>query len=161
MKYEIECEAVAIVASILIFGFIVSTGWIEEFFDDDSILDPTFAEMKEFIENDCTEQMSWVEGVFTCYDFSNRVLNNAKLQNIRAGRVHLDDSHAIVCFDTVDEGMWFLEPQNDGLFSSYQLNKMKSRGYYNFAVSGLKDYEYLVFSNWYISQWNNEPVSRI
>ena len=96
-----------------------------------NIRDPTYAEALSFIASDDTETgqyvskhvMSW-DGTssheYTCFDYCNDFLMNAFNQGLKAGFVYIefeDASHGIVCFDTVDRGLIFVEPQTDDVVS--------------------------------------------
>lgn len=81
-----------------------------------NIRDPTYSEMKTFIESDTTNQHTWTES-YTCFNFCNDVITHAYSQGIRVGFVYIayydDTSHAIICFDTTDRGIVYVEPQTD------------------------------------------------
>lgn len=62
-------------------------------------------------ENEYSEQ-------YTCLDFTADVKNNAFASGYRCGYVAIDFlayAHAIVCFNTVDQGLIFIEPQWDDI----------------------------------------------
>ena len=79
--------------------------------------DPAYKEMKVFIGQDSTDKRLYYSGNYTCYHFSTDVVNHAKAEGIRVGYVVLvfpdPPSHAIICFDTEDRGLVFIEPQAD------------------------------------------------
>lgn len=80
-----------------------------------TIRDPTYSEVLAFIESDQTQKNVHNES-YTCYEFTRDVCNNAFDAGFRAGDVYIefsDGAHALVCFDTVDKGLVFLEPQTD------------------------------------------------
>ena len=84
-----------------------------------NIRDPTFQEMTTFIENDKTEQHTWTE-IYTCFNFANDVLVHAFDSGYKAGLVYVefkDGAHSIVCFDTTDQGLQYIEPQSDDIVS--------------------------------------------
>jgi len=77
--------------------------------------DPTYAEAIAFIDSDLTEQHEYSED-YVCYDFTSDFNANAEEQGYRCGFVYMtfsDAAHAIACFDTVDEGIIYIEPQTD------------------------------------------------
>ena len=81
-----------------------------------NIRDPTYAEMLAFIESDQTDKNTYNIDNYNCYDFTRDVCNSAFNAGYRAGDVYIefpDSAHAIVCFNTVDKGLIFIEPQYD------------------------------------------------
>jgi len=82
-----------------------------------TLRNPTYNEMKRFLAEDETDSKQYVDGVYTCSDFSADVNNNAEAQGLRAAVVFIDfpieRSHVVVAFETVDKGLIFIEPQFD------------------------------------------------
>lgn len=81
-----------------------------------NIRDPTYSEMLTFLAVDQTDKNTYNENTYYCYHFCNDVLTNAFSQGFKAGFVYIEFSegaHAAVCFDTVDGGLVFVEPQSD------------------------------------------------
>ncbi len=77
---------------------------------------PTFEEVLEFLERDPTDANEYLEGEYVCSHFAADVNNNAEKQGIRCALVDVrfpDSGHAIIAFDTTDEGMVFFEPLTD------------------------------------------------
>ena len=99
---------------------------------------PTYHQMKEFIKEDTTEQTPFIEGTYECKQFCIDLIQQARQQGYRAGYVSLQnpigDDHAIVCFDTKDKGLIFVEPQNDYMITKYELDTMVAYGEYNPGV---------------------------
>jgi len=85
---------------------------------------PTVTELEWFVIKDKTNENPYINGSYTCWDYSKDVIGNAQKYNYRAGFVFLDSKHVIVCFDTM-KGIYYLEPQNDILFTQKQFNEMK------------------------------------
>jgi len=81
--------------------------------------DPTYAELEKFLARDKTNLNPYIadEHKYVCFNFAAEVNNNAELEGIRAGLVLLYlrnlPGHAIVAFETVDEGLIYIEPQSD------------------------------------------------
>jgi len=81
--------------------------------------DPTFMEMFKFLIYDETDSHPYIKDEFTCSDFTAKLIINASLSfNIRSGHVTLTyegegSRHAMVAFNTTDEGLIFVEPQSD------------------------------------------------
>jgi hypothetical protein len=77
--------------------------------------DPTYAEAIEFINFDKTDQNDYTHD-YVCYDFTADFSANAVQAGYRCGFVYLifvDGAHAITCFNTSDQGLIYVEPQND------------------------------------------------
>ena len=81
-----------------------------------NIWDPSFNEMKVFIDSDQTNQNKYSD-TYTCLDFSADMKNNAFYEGLICGFVYVELpqnlSHALICFNTTDGGLVFVEPQND------------------------------------------------
>ena len=72
---------------------------------------------QEFIQIDTTDLLSYSDN-YVCFDFCHDILENAFDQGYKAGLVYLkfeDAAHTIICFDTTDEGLLFVEPQTDDI----------------------------------------------
>jgi len=81
-----------------------------------NIRDPTYAEMLDFISFDQTNKNIYNVDTYNCYDYTNDVLNNAFNSGIKGGNVYInfpDSAHSIVCFNTTDKGLIFIDPQDD------------------------------------------------
>lgn len=78
---------------------------------------PTYQEMKKFLEEDPTNSKSYVENQYVCVDFAIAVNNNAEERGIRCAIVNIFHpegyGHTIVAFETTDRGLIFVEPQFD------------------------------------------------
>ena len=83
---------------------------------------PTYWEMREFVVNDGTNATTYDLDNHNCMDYSIMVVNNAEALGIRAGIVLIGyeaeqgvetPGHAIVVFDTTDQGLSYVEPQSD------------------------------------------------
>jgi hypothetical protein len=84
-----------------------------------TIRDPTYQEMLSFIYTDSTDARSYSD-TYTCANFAKDVKKNALLEGYRCGFVYIefpDSSHAVICFNTVDKGLIFIEPQDDSIVS--------------------------------------------
>lgn len=80
------------------------------------IRDPTYQEVLQFISSDQTDKNQYDEESYTCHDFTADFKNNAFEAGYRCGYVYLElreGAHAIVCFDTIDNDLIFIEPQDD------------------------------------------------
>jgi hypothetical protein len=77
---------------------------------------PTLKEALDFLKRDQTDANEYLEGEYVCSHFAADVNNNAEKQGIRCALVDVrfpDSGHAIIAFDTTDEGMVFFEPITD------------------------------------------------
>jgi uncharacterized protein YlxW (UPF0749 family) len=77
--------------------------------------DPTYAEAVAFINSDLTDQNPYTTN-YVCYDFTADFIANALEEGYRCGFVYMEFSasaHAIACFNTSDQGLIYVEPQND------------------------------------------------
>jgi len=82
-----------------------------------NIRDPTYQEMLNFIALDRTDENEYSEN-YTCLHFTADLKNNAFQAGYRCGFVSVefpDSAHAIVCFNTTDYGLIFIEPQFDDI----------------------------------------------
>lgn len=79
--------------------------------------DPSYRELAEFLAEDETSRQEYVENEYICVDFAADVKANAAKKGIRCAYVSIEyrggGGHAIVAFDTTDEGLVFIEPQFD------------------------------------------------
>lgn len=81
-----------------------------------TIRDPSYQEMLDFLAQDKTDESQYDVNDYNCYDFTRDVCNNASAAGIRIGDVYIefpDSAHALICFNTTDRGLAFVEPQND------------------------------------------------
>ncbi len=79
--------------------------------------DPTYSEMKQFLREDATDNNEYIEGSYTCTDYSADLNNNAIQAGYNAAYAYIEypdgTGHAIAAFQTVDKGLIFVEPQYD------------------------------------------------
>jgi hypothetical protein len=79
--------------------------------------DPSYQEMKDFLEKDKTSEREYVQNGYICVDFAADVKANAAKEGLRCAYVVIEylgtTGHAIVAFDTTDQGLVFVEPQFD------------------------------------------------
>jgi flagellar biosynthesis/type III secretory pathway protein FliH len=81
-----------------------------------NVRDPTYQEMMSFIAADKTNLNTYHDPDYVCWNFASDVMNNAFKAGYRCGWVYIecaDTAHAIVCFNTPDRGLIFIEPQKD------------------------------------------------
>ena len=75
---------------------------------------PTWSELKTFLQKDNTESLPYVDNLYTCGDFATTLHDNAEKAGIRAGVVAIDFEndaigHGINIFYTTDRGMVYID----------------------------------------------------
>jgi hypothetical protein len=81
------------------------------------IRDPTLGEALHFLAMDPTDTNEYTD-TYQCRHFTADVKNHAFEAGYRCGYVYIgfqDGAHAIICFETIDEGVIFIEPQDDSI----------------------------------------------
>ncbi len=81
-----------------------------------TLRDPTYQEAVLFIEQDKTSENTYIEGTYECRHFAADVCNNAEEDGFRCAYVAIDfrdGGHAIVAFNTLDEGLVYFEAITD------------------------------------------------
>jgi hypothetical protein len=82
-----------------------------------NIRDPTYNEAINFTKLDKTGESDYSNESYKCHIMSADFKNNAFLSGYRCAYVIIEfqdnRSHAIVCFNTTDRGIVFIEPQID------------------------------------------------
>jgi hypothetical protein len=102
-----------IVATAVIVGVIAAH--ITNLEKDYNLRDPTYKEAMEFIRSDQTDKNQYNQS-YTCINFASDFRNNALNEGYRCGYVTIEfgeTNHAIVCFNTSDNSLIFIEPQTD------------------------------------------------
>ncbi len=77
---------------------------------------PSFNQTLAFMQDDDTDNKNYSYWSFNCAHFSRDVNNNSEQQGLICGFVLIETSdapHALVVFNTTDEGLVFFEPQTD------------------------------------------------
>ncbi len=83
-----------------------------------SARNPTWEQLKAFLQSDTTDKWSYVPGKFTCGDFAERLHNNAEDAGIRAGIVAVElqapgdeviVNHSLNMFETTDRGLVYID----------------------------------------------------
>ena len=78
--------------------------------------DPTLVEAIRFLVKDKTSANKYIEEEYVCTHFARDVNNNAESQGIRCAFIDIrfpESAHAVIAFDTIDEGMVYFDPQHD------------------------------------------------
>lgn len=105
--------------------------------------DPTYLEVARFIAQDKTDENIYDNETFDCEQFSQIVNNNAEEQGIRCAYVVIyfydtNTGHAIIGFDTIDQGMVYIEPQTD----EWVINLVEGNEYWTDCVVPKGGYYY-------------------
>jgi len=104
-----------------------------------TIRDPTYLEVLQFLKIDQTDKNEYNEENYTCINFAADFKNNAFKAGYRCGYVEIEfpeHAHAIVCFNTTDHGLIFIEPQTDEI-----VNPIIGLPYWNRAIYEPPDYD--------------------
>jgi hypothetical protein len=118
----VERGAIGKVSSIcMILAVVIAVGavaaytmYVKRYYN---VRDPTYQEALQFISSDQTNTNQYNE-TYTCINFANDFVKDALNQGYRCGYVIVEfpqENHAMVCFNTSDKGLIFIEPQNDEL----------------------------------------------
>ena len=81
-----------------------------------TIEDPTYKQAIEFLEEDRTNENEFAEETYLCSHFARDVCNNADSEGLRCayvGLIYPEGGHAIIAFNTLDEGLIYFDPQSD------------------------------------------------
>jgi hypothetical protein len=90
--------------------------------DNPDAIDPTYAELVAFIQQDTTDAKDYLEHPrigYVCADFAEEVHNNAEAAGIRAASVSVDFEgdemgHACNAFNTIDKGLVYIDCTGQG-----------------------------------------------
>ena len=82
---------------------------------------PTFHELRKFIEDDKTNEITYREFSYVCGDYAEQVHNNAEAKGIKAGVAVVSfkndiDLHALNVFDVKDYGRVYVDCTGDNYF---------------------------------------------
>lgn len=93
---------------------------------------PTWAELKAFLEADVTDRRAYIPGKYTCGDFAETLHNNAEAAGIRAAIVAIElqsptmagaiINHSLNAFETTDRGIIFIDDTSSS--SGYYADKI-------------------------------------
>jgi hypothetical protein len=91
--------------------------------NQDNVHNPSWKELKSFLERDQTDKLDYLAKTRVCGDFSELLHNNAEIAGIRAGVsvIFFDDKdigHAINVFYTTDYGLVYISSQGPVFDSS-------------------------------------------
>ena len=85
----------------------------------------SFAEFKDFIATDKTNEKTYIEGVYVCQDFTFEVIRNAAAKGFKVYPALDTVKRHMVCYillATSGGGMWafVFEPQSDGIIDNFK-----------------------------------------
>lgn len=109
-------------------------------------INPSYMQMINFIHTDRTDLHPYSD-TFTCVQFSNTLIEHARQCGYQAWDVtiyptatesyssgtnlsNVPPSHMIVCFNTSDKGLYFVESQSDDIFTKQEFERLQSSGRY-------------------------------
>lgn len=78
--------------------------------------DPTYREVMDFLADNHSNDTPYSKNDHICTDYTTEVNNSAEELGIRCGSVYIiypETGHSIICFNTTDKGLIFIEPQFD------------------------------------------------
>jgi hypothetical protein len=81
-----------------------------------ALRDPTYNQAVVFLRKDKTDSNKYDEDSYVCSHFARDVDNNAEAEGLRCAFVSLiypEGGHAIVAFDTIDEGLVYFDAMTD------------------------------------------------
>ena len=81
-----------------------------------TLKNPTYRGAVAFLRRDSTDGNNFIEDGYVCSHFARDVCNNAEAAGLRCAFISLrypDGGHAIIAFETVDEGLIYFDPQTD------------------------------------------------
>ncbi|MFH1639504.1 MAG: hypothetical protein ABIB93_04240 [Chloroflexota bacterium] len=105
-----------------------------------TLKDPTYADALAFLARDKTDENEYRDPVYVCSHFARDVCNAAEAEGMRCALVeirHPGMAHALVAFETVDNGLAYFEPQFDEVVKPvigkrlYECKEAKEGYYYD------------------------------
>ena len=91
-----------------------------------TIRDPTYSEAIFFVDSDRTDMNQYIEGEYVCWNFAADFIENGFNQGYRVGFVYIQfpqSAHAIVCLNTTDNDLIFIEPQDDNIITELTIGE--------------------------------------
>ncbi len=107
---------------------------------------PSWVELKAFLQSDQTDRRAYVSGLFTCGDFSEMLHNNAEAAGIRAAIVAVKllpagmtegfTNHSLNAFQTTDKGLVYIDTtsSSQGYYADKQVNVEVGQEYEPVAI---------------------------
>lgn len=109
---------ITIVTFMLVTMFVYKPSRLEKLAEPPMLRDPTYEEALLFLTLDTVDSNKYIDGAYTCYNFSRDTVLSAEEYGIRCYMVIMfeenkDKGHAIVSFHTTDYGIRYFDPQTD------------------------------------------------
>lgn len=86
---------------------------------------PTASELRSFIRTNDVDKNEYRKDEYDCDDFTSDLVNAAMNKGMFAGCVYIEfmdqGAHALAAFKTLNNGVYFVEPQNDAVFPKDEL----------------------------------------
>jgi hypothetical protein len=87
-------------------------------YENAQAIDPSWAQLKQFLVMDNTDDQPYIPGVFVCADFAAMLHNRAEMAGIKTGYVSIDftagPAHALNAFNTTDRGLVYIDCTGQG-----------------------------------------------
>jgi hypothetical protein len=122
--------------------------------DNPEAVNPTYAELVAFIEQDTTDANHYREAppliAYVCADFAEDVHNNAEAAGIRAASVSIDfegggDGHALNAFDTVDLGLIYIDCTGQSSSDKLNFHLEKTEEGYEFVYDNPESWDAVAY----------------
>lgn len=115
-----------VVTKVPIFNFVI-TNQIQ---NNANLHNPSFKELMDFTRENNVDKTQYNLVMYNCVCFSRDLLDDAREKGIKGYFVVIDDPetvsyHAIVMFNTTDEGEIYIEPQTDAIIEQRELDIVK------------------------------------
>jgi uncharacterized protein YoxC len=98
---------------------------IEELKSQKGLINPTYFELAQFVAEDTTNTLQYVNNTFNCVDFSNTFISNFAKKGYYSCLTEIvfsnDTAHALVAVNTTDKGLLYVEPQSDIIITSLKV----------------------------------------
>lgn len=125
-------------------------------------VNPTYAQMVDFICQDTTNEHQYLPGSYTCGDFAETVQNNAENAGYKCAWVTIDlqegEGHACNAFNTTDRGVVFVDCTGGGVCNSDAIVDIKDS--YPYTPKPISGSSNIIYSSKgtvkdYIIFWDN------
>jgi len=121
--------------------------------DNPDAVDPTYAELVAFIEQDTTDANDYLVHPrigYVCADFAEDVHNNAEAAGIRVASVSVDfegggDGHALNAFDTIDMGLIYIDCTGQGSSDKLNFHLEKTEEGYEFVYDNPESWDAVAY----------------
>lgn len=117
--------------------------------NNESAINPTYRQMVNFIESDKTDEIPYNYSSFSCFDFAERVHNNAEAAGYKCAWVKISFVNGGVvfacnAFNTVDHGLVFIDCTDYG--NPYNDKTVDLKVGMDYNPEGIGDLHYIYYS---------------